>query len=80
MTIETLRTLFFWSLIINCGIYTFAVVASISLRDYLCRTHQKLFALDRQTVLKSLYGYLAAYKLMIIVFNFTPWLALLVIG
>jgi hypothetical protein len=38
-----------------------------------------MFGLDEETVRKSIQSYLANYKLFITVFNFTPWIALLII-
>lgn len=80
MTIEVVKDFFFWCLIVNSGIYAFTAIAVLSFRDFICRMQKKWFALDEQTILKSIYGYLAAYKLIITVFNFTPWIALLIIN
>ena len=79
MDIEILQRFFFWSMVINSGIYTFTVIALLVLRDIVCRIHQKVFDLKEETVLKSIQNYLATYKLLITVFNFTPWLAILII-
>lgn len=79
MSIENLQNFFFWCLIINCIIYLISVIAVLFMRDFLCNMHEKLFALEKATVLKALYAYLATYKLLLIVFNLTPWVALLLI-
>ncbi len=80
MNIETLTSFFFWCLIVNSGIYAITAIAVLTLRNFICRMHGKWFSLDDATVLKSIYSYLAAYKLIITVFNFTPWIALLIIN
>jgi Family of unknown function (DUF6868) len=80
MNIETLQDFFFWCLIVNSAIYVFTAIAVLTFRDFICRMQGKWFALDEPTVLNSIYGYLAAYKLIITVFNFTPWIALLIIN
>jgi len=49
------------------------------LRDFLCRIHKKIFGLDEEAVLNSIHRYLASYKLLITVFNFAPWIAILII-
>ncbi|MBT8127879.1 MAG: hypothetical protein KJP15_10365 [Gammaproteobacteria bacterium] len=52
-------------------------LASLRLHDFMSSIHEKLFGLRQDTVHKAFYTYLAAYKLLIIVFNFVPWLALI---
>lgn len=79
MTIEVVKDFLFWCLIVNSAIYAFTAIAVLTMPDFICRMQQKWFALDEQTILKSIYGYLAAYKLIITAFNFTPWIALLLL-
>jgi len=47
--------------------------------DVICKIHKKMFGLNEEVVCKSMHRYLATYKLLIIVFNFVPWIALLII-
>jgi hypothetical protein len=79
MDIDLLQRFFFWCLVINTGIYVFTAVAVQVLRGFLFRVHKKLFGFDEVEVLISTQRYLATYKLLITVFNFTPWAALLII-
>ena len=79
MDAEELQGFLFWCMILNIVIYTFTLLATLWLRDFMSRMHEKLFGLARDTVLKAFYTYLAAYKLLVIVFNFVPWLALHII-
>jgi hypothetical protein len=66
-------------LLVNSGIYAFTAIAVLVFRDFICRIHKKLFGLDEETVIKSVQRYLATYKLLITFFNFTPWIAILII-
>ena len=79
MDLEQLQDLFFWCMVINSGIYALTAIAVVVLRDFLCRIHKKIFGLDEEAVLKSVHRYLASYKLLITVFNFAPWIAILII-
>lgn len=79
MDLEVAEKFFFWCLVINSGIYAVTALAVLVLRDFVCRVHKKLFALEEEAVLKSIQHYLAMYKLLITVFNFTPWIAVLII-
>jgi hypothetical protein len=79
MNIEMLQDFFFWSMIINCVMYALTALATIFLRDFLCWIHKILFDLEKDEVLKLVQRYLATYKLLITVFNFTPWIAIMII-
>jgi len=79
MGVEKLQEFLLWCLLLNIGIYTFTVLATVLMRDFMSGMHEKLFGLREDTVHKAFYTYLAAYKLLIIVFNFVPWLALVII-
>lgn len=79
MNIELLQDFFFWCMLVNTGIYAFTAIAVLLLRDVICKIHKKMFDLDEQTILASMQHYLATYKLLITVFNFAPWIAILII-
>ena len=79
MDLELLENFFFWCMLINSGVYVFTVVALFSVRGFVYRIHSKLFNMDREAVDKSTQKYLANYKLLITVFNFTPWIVILII-
>ena len=79
MNIDILERFFFWCMLINVGIYTLTAVAVVVFRDFVCTIQKKLFDLDKVTVLQSAQKYLGTYKLMITVFNFAPWIAILII-
>jgi hypothetical protein len=79
MDIETIQAFLFWCLLVNTGIYALTAIAVLLLRDFVCKIHKKIFGLDEETVSKTIHIYLAAYKLLITVFNFVPWIAILII-
>ena len=79
MDTDKLQEFLFWCLLANIVIYTFTALATVLLRDFMSGMHQKFFGLREETVHKAFYAYLAAYKLLIIVFNFVPWIAIMII-
>ena len=79
MDIEILREFLFWCLLLNMAIDTFTALVTLRLRNFMSGMHERLFGVSQQTVHTAFYIYLAAYKLLIIVFNFVPWLALVII-
>lgn len=80
MDLHTLEDFFFWSMVINFGIYIATVLAVLSMRGFVYRLQQKLFGLEERQVAAAVMTYLGNYKLLITAFNFTPWLALLLIN
>ncbi len=77
--LETLQDFFFWCMVINTGIYVFTAIAVFLFKGIICWIHDKIFGFDEETTLKSVHRYLANYKLLITVLNFTPWIAILII-
>jgi len=79
MDIEMLQRFFFWCMLVNIGIYALTAIAAIVLRDFICTIDKKLLGLDEETVNASIQKYLATYKLLITIFYFAPWIAILII-
>ncbi|MHC4104411.1 MAG: DUF6868 family protein [Planctomycetota bacterium] len=79
MDIEKLQEFFFWCMLVNIGIYALTAIAVLVFRDTVLKIHRKMFGLDEKTVNKSIHTYLATYKLLTTVFNFVPWVAILII-
>ena len=79
MDIELLQRFFFWCMVVNTGIYLFTAVAVFLFRGIICRIHKKMFGLDEDATCKAIHRYLANYKLLITVLNFTPWITILII-
>jgi len=80
MGMEKLQDFFFWCMLLNIGIYTLTALSVLVLRDFVGRLLGKMFRIDEESVRKSIQMYLAAHKLLITVFNFVPWIALLIIN
>lgn len=80
MDIQLLQDFFFWSTMINGGIYIVASLATLFLKGFLCAVMKRFFEYDRKESLRAVQRYLATYKLLITVFNFTPWIVILIIN
>jgi hypothetical protein len=76
MPLDTLSALLGWCLLINLGMYLVTVVAVAYGRRLILRLHGARFGLDPGTLPTILYGFVGLYKLLIIVFNLAPWLAI----
>lgn len=80
MDIYQLQDFFFWCMLINSGVYAITAVAVSLLRKTVVRIQKWVFGLDDETIMSGIYKYLAAFKLFITVFNFAPWIALMIIN
>lgn len=78
--LESLQSFFGWCTVINSAFYLLWLVTIMGARQWLVSRHAKWFALDPKDVQLSLYRLLAMFKVMLLVFNFTPWLALLIMN
>lgn len=79
MNIELLQDFFFWCMIINGIIYIVSALATIFMKGFLCSVMKKVFDLEKEESLREVQRYLANYKLLITVLNFTPWIVILII-
>ena len=76
MDIDRLQAFLLWSLVVNAGIYVISLVGVLSVRPFVCKIHMKLFGVSEDTANTVMYQYLAIYKLLLIVFNLVPWIAI----
>lgn len=73
-------TFFGWLTLVNIGIYLITVVALSIMRDFAYRTNARIFHIAEEEVGKTTFKYVGAFKLLITVFCFAPWLALKLMG
>jgi len=69
-------TFFGWLTVINIGIYLITVIAVGLMRGFAYRTNARIFRISEEEVAKTTFKYVGAYKLLITVFCFAPWVAL----
>ena len=79
MNLDVLTHFFMWCMIINTAVYFITAIASLMMRQFMYKIHNRFFNLDEKAVDELTQKYLSNYKLLITVFNFTPWLALVII-
>ena len=80
MDIETLTTFLMWCTIINVAVFAWAAVWFILAPDFIYRMQTRMFPLPRETYNAIVYAFLGGFKLLIIVFNVVPWMALLIVA
>ena len=80
MDITAVRAFFMWCTIINGALLLLAFVMWVFAGDFVYRMHSKWFTLSKETFNVIFYSFLGAMKIFVLVFNFVPWIALLIIG
>lgn len=69
-----------WCTLINTGILVFSTIMLIVAGNFAIGLHGRMFKMDQTELRKSYFNYLANYKLLILVFNLVPYLALRILA
>ena len=80
MSMQALSTLLGWSVVINFGILLFSTLMLMLTRNWVSSIHGRMFGLDQKDLGRAYFQYLAQFKIAVIVFNLTPYLALRIIN
>ena len=76
MTVETLTAFFGWMAVINIAYLAFATVAMLGLQSWMIGIHQRMFGIDEKDLKLAYFSWVGNYKIMAVVFAFTPYIAL----
>ena len=80
MDIQTLTTFFMWCTIINGALLLFWTLMCMFGPDLVYRTQSKWFPFPRETFNVVIYSFLGLFKIVFLVFNVVPYVALLIVG
>jgi len=79
ITIDLLQQWLGWSLLINLILLMLTALAVVFGRSWIIPIHSRMFDIEPARLVRIYFGYIAIYKILIIVFNLVPYLALRVI-
>ncbi|QKQ28175.1 hypothetical protein HUE57_05590 [Candidatus Reidiella endopervernicosa] len=79
MDIQQLTDFFMWCTIINGGIYLVWILFFVLMPDFIYRMQSRLFPLSRETFNTVVYAFFGGFKLLYMIFNVVPLVALLII-
>ena len=79
MDIQTLTTLFMWCTIINGALLAFWALMCMLAPDLVYRTQSSWFPITRETFNVLIYSFLGFFKILFLIFNFVPYMALLIV-
>ncbi len=80
MDLDSIRTLLGWCTIINSAFFLFWFLCFLCCRSFIHSFHGRLFEISAPTMNAIHYSGMFFFKILIIVFNFVPYLALLIIA
>ena len=80
MDIQTLTTFFMWCTIINGGIFILWSIFLVLTPDFIYSIQNKWFPIPRETYNVIIYSFLGLFKIVFLVFNVAPYVALLIVG
>jgi len=79
MNIQTTIAFFKWCTIINAALLIISALIFMSAPEFVYGIHGTLFNLPREGFETIFYCFLGGYKILILVFNLVPWIALLIV-
>lgn len=80
MDLETLTSFFMWCTIFDGGLLIFWTLFCLFAPNLVYRVQSAWFPMPRETFDVVIYSFIGAFKLLFIVFNVIPYLALLMLG
>jgi hypothetical protein len=80
MDIQTLTTFFMWCTIINGGLLLFWTTMFMLAPDLVYRTQHRWFSFSRETFNVVFYCFLGMFKIVFLVLNVVPFVALMIIA
>ena len=79
MDIRKLKSFFMWCTIINGALLVFSIIVSILIPDLVYSIQGKLFHITQESFSLVFYSFLGLFKIFWLVFNVTPYVALVII-
>jgi hypothetical protein len=80
MDTQTLTRFFMWCTIINGALLLLWIIMCRLAPDLVYRTQSKWFSIPRETFNVVIYSFLGLFKIVFLVFNVVPYVALLIVG
>jgi hypothetical protein len=75
-SLEAITAFFGWTTVINFALLFVSSITVIAARESIARLHGKMFGLESADLSRAYFQYIAQYKIAIIVFSLTPYIAL----
>ena len=80
MNIEMFTEFFFWCSVINGALLALWTVSMMFAPDLVYRTQFRWFPVSQEAFGEIMYRFIGLFKLLFLVFNLVPWMALKLMG
>ena len=80
MSIETIAEFFFWCSVINGALLLTWTLSMMFAPDLVYRTQFRWFPVSQEAFGEIMYRFIGLYKMLFLIFNLVPWLALKLMG
>jgi len=80
MDLPTLTSFFMWCTIFNGGLLLLWTLCFLFCPNLVYQTQKRWFPLPRETFDVVMYAFVGFFKILFLMLNLVPWLALLMIG
>ena len=80
MTLEIIRSVFGWCTIMNGAVMAVWALSFMCAHERIHRMHGKFFSLSKENFDAMHYAGIGIFKMVVIVFNLVPYLALRIVG
>lgn len=80
MDMNTVQSFFLWCTVINAGLLLLSFQIFAFAGDWVFRMHSRWIPISRESFNTSIYCLLGIYKILIILLNLVPYVALVIIG
>lgn len=75
-SLESITAFFGWTTVVNFVLLFISSIIVITAREAISRIHGSMFGLETADLSHAYFQYIAQYKIAIIVFSLTPYIAL----
>jgi len=76
MSIEVLQTFLGWNLVIHAGLLLLVFLMLTLGRNLMIKWHQSMFALTKDQLLRVYFNFMAAYKILVMIFLLVPYVVI----
>ena len=80
MSVEMLTRWLMWCTIVDAGLLACSALILVCAGGWVYRVQSKWFPMPRETFNVVIYCFIGIFKIIFIVFNVVPWVALLIAG
>ncbi len=80
MEVGLIRAFFGWCTVINGGLLVLSLLINAMAGDWVYRMHSRWFRISREAFDLMIYGFIGAMKVLILLFNLVPYVALAILS